>query len=109
MNHLVWGLTEESLLILDICNTDTPKNQFSTKKYKLKEKKKSKPTKNANNQTSKEFTTDNKIDKFISKESIVPTLQNYLQLIMKNTKIKVIKVPFLQTTKVYLRDQFNDI
>lgn len=106
---MVWGITEESLLILNIFYTETPKNQFSTKKYKLKEKKKSKPPKNVNNQTSKEFTTDNKIDESNNKESVVSILQNYLELIMKNTKIKVIKVPFSQTTKVYLRDQFNDI
>lgn len=109
---MVWGVTEESLLILDMYYTEIPKKKSSTdcnvEVFQLKKKKKCKPIKNVINQTSEVLTTDKK-NKSNIKEFSVSALQNYLELIMKTARIKVIKVPFSETTKVYLSDQFNDL
>ncbi|XP_060857659.1 uncharacterized protein LOC132935201 [Metopolophium dirhodum] len=117
LTYLVWGLTHELLRVTDLFIAQYQQNQHIFG-YKLDLT----HTKEANNNIPilrsripqqrpvDEATTKKEEDKLDNVNILsVPDLEKLLDTMMPDAKIRVIKVPFSGTSRVYLIDQFNDI
>lgn len=110
---MVWGLTHELLRVTDLFITQYQQNQIgydieisvpkeATNNIPILRTRRPRPR--PGDEAASEKDKSDNVD-ILS----VPALEKLLDTMMPDAKIKVIKVPFSGTVRVYLSEQFNDL